>query len=109
MYRTFLRVAFAISLTLATTGVGSSAPTAKDKRLLEDVTIKLLAECPRPEKLEWPPNVAFEESGTVDAYAALVDGNGKPYEIGKGKIYPIIRISTGLMTKVIQSDEPGAE
>ena len=108
MLRTSFRAVLAIGFLFAANEISRAAPTAKDKKLLEDVSAKLLAKCEQPEKVEWPPNIALENDDDINAYASLVDKNGQPYQTGNGKIYPIVRINTGLMAKVIKSDEVGA-
>jgi tetratricopeptide (TPR) repeat protein len=102
------RTVLVIGFLFAANQICLAAPTAKDKKLLEEVAAKLLAKCEQPEKIEWPPNIALEDDDDINAYASLVDKNGQLYQSGNGKIYPIVRINTGLMTKVIKSDDVGA-
>src|SRR5262245_22313024 len=106
MIRTYLRTALAVCLALAAAGTGS-AQNAKEKKLLADVADRLLAVCEQPKDVVWPPDIKFEEDRDINAYAALVDKDGKPAQLG-GKLHPRIRIYTGLMTKVVEIDKPGA-
>jgi tetratricopeptide (TPR) repeat protein len=108
MYRTFLKTAAAFCICLLAAGPSSAAPTDKEKKLLDDVAAKLLAVCEKPKGLEWPPNVALIDDPTLNAYATLTDKDGKVPRVGE-KLYPIVRVHTAFMTKVIEPDKPGAE
>ena len=57
--------AVAVCATLATAGVGSAAPTEKDKKLLAEVSTSLLAVCKQPEGFEWPPNFDFDKEAEI--------------------------------------------
>ena len=66
---------------------------------LADVSARLLAVAEKPEGFAWPPDFGFESDGGINAYATFVrkDGQGD-------KRYPVIRVTEGMMAKVIQGD-----
>jgi len=90
--------AIAVLATLGTGSVASAVPSEKDQQLLADVSARLLvaAEKKKPEGLEWPPDFGFlAETDARCASDLLVKGNRR---------YPIIRISEGMMEKVVQGN-----
>lgn len=98
MYRFALLIAAAVLFApAATSTVRADAPTAAEKKLLAEAAARLLAICPTPpEGMEWPPDIALDEKDDINAYATIVRKDGK--------IYPIIRIHHGMMTKIIKGD-----
>jgi len=109
MYSSVLKTVLVVHFTLLVTGTSSAAPADKEKKLLADVSAKLLAVCERPKKVEWPPNISLEDNSDINAYAAITDKDGKPHPGGTEKMYPIVRVYAGLMSKVVEADKVGAE
>ncbi len=101
MYRSV--AALAALITLAGAGISTAAPTEKDKKLLADVSAKLLAVAEKPDGFEWPPDIGFEDDPKINAYASFYVKDKKD-----GKRYPIIRVTEGMMAKAIESDKPDA-
>lgn len=96
MRRILFTVAIALFVTLGSGGVVSAAPTEKDKKLLAEVSAKLVAVAEKPEGFEWPPDFGFESDGGINAYATFMRKDDKRY--------PIIRVTEGMMEKVIKGD-----
>src|SRR3954470_12256695 len=98
MYRTLFGAAIAALVTLAAAGTSNAAPTEKDKKLLKDVSEKLLAVAEKPDGFEWPPNFDFDAERGLNAYATFIRKPNDP------KRYPIVRVTDDMMEKVIQGD-----
>jgi tetratricopeptide (TPR) repeat protein len=99
MIRPAVRSLFAAALgalVLAAAGSGRAAPTEKDKKLLKDVADRLLAHCDPVPGMDWPPDIAIEPGGEVNAYATVTRKDGK--------LVPVVRVYEGMMTKVIDGD-----
>lgn len=75
----------------------AEGPSAKDKELLAKVSQRLLAVCDPVPGMVWPPDFGFsDKEGPFQAFAGVYRKDGK--------IYPIVRVGSGMMTKVIQGD-----
>jgi len=96
MRRLLFTAATAVFVTFASCGAALAAPSEKDKKLLAEVSAKLVAVAEKPEGFEWPPDFGFESEGGVNAYASFVRKDDKRY--------PIIRVTEGMMEKVIKGD-----
>jgi len=97
MNRSRLGVGFALVLASTLVEPAAAAPTAKDKKLLKDVSEALLAVCDRPPTgIEWPPDVAFIDERGINAFATVVPRNGK--------LYSIVRVTDDMMSQVIEGD-----
>lgn len=91
-------IVFAAIAFLATSGIASAVPSEKDRQLLADVSARLLvvAEKKKPEGLEWPPNFGFLAETGARSVSDFIEKDNKRY--------PIIRISEGMMEKVVKGD-----
>jgi hypothetical protein len=82
---------------VATCQAPAAPPTAAEKALLQKVADRLLAVADPVPELAWPPDIAFEDKDTINAYARVARNmDGKPQ--------PLVRIHTGMMTGVIERD-----
>src|SRR5687768_9210772 len=73
------------------------AHAQKQKDLIKKVAKRLLAVADKVPGMEWPPDVQYVDSPKVNAFASTIRKDGK--------VYPIVRIFDGMMTKVIKGDE----
>ncbi|MDB5309213.1 MAG: hypothetical protein JWO38_3415 [Gemmataceae bacterium] len=100
MNRTALTSLFALLIALCVPGPTRAADdkeVQKNKDLIKKVADKLLAVAAAPAGIEWPPEVGLTNEPKINAYASVVRKDGK--------IYPLVRIYDGMMTKVIKGDE----
>lgn len=103
MIRFVLRSACVVVVGLAFLGSGRVAGADTDKEvqkkkdLIKKVATKLLAVAEPVPGLQWPPDIAYVDSPKVNAFASATEKNGK--------LYPIVRVFDGMMTKVIEGDE----
>lgn len=97
MSATRYRLVFAVLVlgTAASMAPADDGPGARDKALLAKVSQRLLAVCDPVPGFTWPPDFGFEGEG-INAYATIVRKDDK--------IQPIVRVSSGMMAKVIQGD-----
>jgi len=76
---------------------------AKEKEantaLLKEVYDKLLAVAKPVEGFEWPPDCRLEDEDVINAYAQITKDKDGVYRV------PIIRVYSGMMSRVIQGDE----
>jgi len=91
-----LSIALGVALLLAC-HARSAEPSAEDKALLGKVAKKLLAVAEPLKGFEWPPDIQMTDHPSVNAYAT--------FEQRDGKNYPIVRVFSGMMSKVIKGDE----
>lgn len=96
MSRFLLLAALAVCTTLGAARPGTAAPTEKDKKLLDDVSAKLLAVCEPAEGFEWPPEFRILDKAQINAYAGFITKDGKRY--------PVIQVTEEMMAKVVQGD-----
>lgn len=96
MNRMATRYVAPIVVVLAAAGIARSAPTEKDKKMLQDVSTALLAVCEPVPGFVWPPNFGFIDDPGVNAYATVISRNNK--------LFPIVRVTNDMMEEVIQGD-----
>jgi tetratricopeptide (TPR) repeat protein len=108
MYPTVSRILRAICFALVSTlfALGSTAraePTDKAKKMLAEVSARLLAVCDKPSGYEWDKiDIGFmQESRGINAHST--------FKVKDGKKYPIIRIGEKLMALVVLGEKPGDE
>jgi hypothetical protein len=105
MTRLLFTAALAACAALAAPGTAPAAPAEKDKKLLADVSAKLLAVVDRPAGFEWGQiDIGFmkEPGKNINAFSSFTRKDGKRY--------PIIRVGENLMAKVVWGDgKPGSD
>lgn len=106
MMRMIPKVALAVVLTLAAVATSRAAPpTEADKKFVKEVADKLLAVCPPPPaEFNWPPDIGIQDSPAINAFAGLFSKD-KQLVKKDGKYIVGIRITTGMLNKVIAGDE----
>lgn len=104
MTRLFLAAALAVGATVASAGPAPAAPTEKDKKLLAEVSAKLLAVVDRPEGFAWDQiDIDFmkEQGKGINAYST--------YRMKDGNRIPMVRIGENLMAKVVWGRKAGED
>jgi hypothetical protein len=94
---------WAVAVVLAATGPGRADPTEKDRKLVKQVGDRLAAVCDPPREMTWPPDIGIAPGLMPNAFATVANEGGRPV-LKDGKLQPIVRVTEGMMARVVQGD-----